>query len=52
MVVEAWTNEPRLEDGPCTAKQLVMSTSKCTCGDDVDNIDQVKTGVEQVKASA
>jgi hypothetical protein len=30
----------------------VRSTSKCTCRDGVDGVDQVKTAVEQVKAGA
>jgi len=49
-----WRLRPmdRLEDGPRTANNWCCRQASVHVGDDVDNIDQVKTRVDHVKASA
>ena len=47
MDMKAWTEGRRTDRGWLT--QLGTSTSKCTYGDDVDGVHQVKTPVDQVK---
>jgi len=52
MDVEAWTKESRVGGLTVDRYHLATSTSKCTCRDNVDGVDQVKMMVDQVKARA
>ena len=50
--MEAWTERPRAGGLTVDSYHLATSTRKCTCGDDVDDANQVKTAIDQIKQGA
>jgi len=52
MSVEAWTEGPRAGGLTVDNWHLATLAHKCTCGDDVDDANQVKMAIDQIKQGA